>query len=307
MRAPKYLSPTSYQMFWKDRSEFYLRYMADERPPRIPQTQPMSVGAAFDAYIKSFLHEHLHGPGDPKYALSSLLESQIEPQNMAFATAAGLRCFEDYISSALNDLMVEIALASGKVRFEFTISDTISGVPLLGKPDMYFQTKDTSVVLDWKVNGFCSTRTTSPAPGYIEVSDTGRCHKDCREIVVSGLRINGATTLEKCNREWAEQIAIYLWLLGEPIGTTAIAAIDQLIGPPPMRVARHRVRISSAFQTELITRLVFVWKCITTGNIFFEMSPEDSCAKMRELDMQYRAHSSGTVDEVWFTNITRSF
>ena len=59
MRQPEYLSPTSIGLWQKDRQEFYLYYLADHRPPRIAQNEPMAIGAAFDAYIKSYLHEML--------------------------------------------------------------------------------------------------------------------------------------------------------------------------------------------------------------------------------------------------------
>ena len=52
MRTPKYISPSALKLFEKNPTEYYLKYLADAHPPRSPQTQPMSVGSAFDAFVK---------------------------------------------------------------------------------------------------------------------------------------------------------------------------------------------------------------------------------------------------------------
>ena len=56
MRKPEYLSPTSISLHEKDVDEFYSRYLADNKMPRMAQTQPMAIGSAFDAFCKSYLH-----------------------------------------------------------------------------------------------------------------------------------------------------------------------------------------------------------------------------------------------------------
>ena len=60
MRMPEYLSPTSLNVWKRDQEQFYLQYLAEKRPPREPQTQPMAVGAAFDAYVKSYLYNRYY-------------------------------------------------------------------------------------------------------------------------------------------------------------------------------------------------------------------------------------------------------
>ena len=76
MREIKYLSPSSISTFFDDRTEFYLKYCAENRPPRMKQTQPMSVGSAFDAFVKNHLVYSLHDTVSPSfYGLSPALPS----------------------------------------------------------------------------------------------------------------------------------------------------------------------------------------------------------------------------------------
>ena len=65
----RYLSPTSLSTWKKcvdagDMTEFFIRYLADKRPPRPPQTIPMAVGSAFDAYVKCYIMDRLGIKGE---------------------------------------------------------------------------------------------------------------------------------------------------------------------------------------------------------------------------------------------------
>ena len=64
MRTPEYYSPSSLSTWLNNPRDFYLKYLADERPPREAQTQPMAVGSSFDAYIKCYLASCLWGEGE---------------------------------------------------------------------------------------------------------------------------------------------------------------------------------------------------------------------------------------------------
>lgn len=295
MRTPEYLSPTSLKQFTEDRDEFYLKYLAENKPPRFPQTRPMSVGSAFDAYCKSFIHHKLfgnYGPDDA-YAPDKIFEAQVEPHNRDWAKEAGRRVFDLYKQSgALADLMLELNTAVNAPRFEFSIQDIIHGntgaVPLLGKPDIFFiNDQGCRVLLDWKVNGYCNTtRMTSPEPGYIicrdswlpsqrKASPRNRLpHKDCSPTVFRGIKINNRISMEAVNADWAAQTTTYAWLLGEEIGSDGlVVGIEQLCGVPTgddplIRCASHRCRVSNDYQINLHQRYVAAWEAIQAGNIF---------------------------------------
>lgn len=310
MRIPKFISPSALSRFEKNLDEYYLNYLAENRPPRTPQTKPMAVGSAFDAFVKSYLHNALHGNyGDNnEYSKDAIFESQVEEHNRDWAKEAGQHVFQRYCrSGALSDLMKELDTAIGPPRFEFDLHGKVNGIPLLGKPDIYFTNEHGArVVFDWKVNGYCSKSAVSPAKGYIKVRDTwtslerrasrynGVSHKDCVTQEYLGLRINCAQNLEDCYSQWADQLSIYAWLLGEEVGSEElIIGIDQVValeadstGKPFLRVANHRSKVSREYQTALLTRLQRLWSAITSGHIFGHLTREQNdkrCAELEEM------------------------
>lgn len=329
MREVKYLSPTSLRLFEEDRTEFYLRYLADERPPRMKQTQPMSIGSAFDARVKSHLVRNLRGDMDPEFEFDTLFANQVEPHNRDWALKASAYVMNAYVKSgALADLMIELEQALHEPRFEFTIEDRVShmnydmAVPFLGKPDVYFVTRDGGqVVYDWKVNGFCGKRPTSPKKGYLIVRDgysgakesrgNGKQHKDTQPMVVNGLTINIAHHLEDIDIDWALQLAIYGWVLGEELGSKFIVGIDQIVSKglqdpwPLLRVASFRNHISEVFQHDVFTRAVAAWTAIQTGYIFDNLPREESDARCLLLDDYHKAFEGDGKNEEWFREIMR--
>ena len=116
-RVPKYLSPTSVMQWKKDRMEFYRKYLGP-KIPRMPQTEAMSVGSAFDAYVKNYLATNLGMPeAKDELDLDYLLTEQVEEHNRDFAFAAGQHCFDEYKElGACAELMKELEIAD-KVAF----------------------------------------------------------------------------------------------------------------------------------------------------------------------------------------------
>lgn len=325
MRVPRYLSPTSIDLFYKDRTEFYLRYLAEHRPPRIPQTRPMAAGAAFDAYIKSYLVGNLYGRNDEQFQLDNILETQVEKQNLDWGIENGKYLFACYKKTgALADLMIELEKAVDDPRFEFTVEGRVTheveigDIPLLGKPDVYFKTKDgVSVIFDWKVNGYCSKNPTSPKKGYLKVrglDGSSKMHKDCHMMDVKGITINIAEYLENIDEGWARQLSIYGWLLGEKVGSMFVIGIEQLVAKPTtdkplIRVASHRSRTSKEYQDKLFNRVAYVWSRLKDGDtrrVFTDLNEEESHHRCLLLDEYYKAYDGdGSFNDEWFQQITR--
>lgn len=289
MRTPKYLSPSSIMMWRKDRYEFYRKYLADTKPPRIAQTEAMSVGSAFDAYIKNYLATCL-GLVQAKASLDleHLLTTQVEPQNMDFARAAGLVCFNAYKQlGACSELLKELEQASSEPRFEFTTQaecDLGTVVPLLGKPDLYFFTKSGKLcIYDWKVNGYCSAANTSPNKGYIRMLASGKpsaCHKIASPLLVDGIIQDVNNTMDEINEDWALQLAIYSWTItGKSSGF--IAGIDQLACGNGIRVASFRNGFSDKWLSGLRDEIVGIWTAIINKKIF----EDDSVMEQLERDL----------------------
>jgi len=306
MRTPKYLSPTSLDKWLNDPEEFYLQYLADKRPPRMPQTKPMSVGSAFDAFVKNYYHKCLFDTVTPEFEVDTIFVEQVEEHNRDWAYEAGQYVFECYKKAgALADLLVELNNAQSAPRFEFTLNQELFGVPLLGKPDLYYIHKSgTPVILDWKVNGFCSRSAVSPCKGFVKIRDSwvgkqsrshGTSHKDAQMMRVNGVVINVAQYLEDANESWAKQLATYGWLCGAEIGSEFITALDQIVckpvpGEKPMiRIAEHRCRVSKEYQELTVQRYKDLWTTITSDHIFKNLSKEASADRCAVLDKQYLA------------------
>ena len=330
MRTPTYLSPSSISKFYTDRKEFYLHYLADERPPRFPQTQPMSVGSAFDAYIKNHLVKRLRGTVPPEFEFETIFEMQVEPHNRDWARTAGKYAFDCYErSGAVADLMIDLLSASSEPRFEFTVNASVSmemrvdSIPFLGKPDIYFISKNgVHMIFDWKVNGFCSKHGASPKAGYIKIRDgwdhssekmsrnCNQAHKDAHLLEVDGITINVAKPFEEVDLTWADQLSIYAWLMGEAVGAEFVIGIEQLAckpgkSNPSIRVASHRGCVSPEYQRGLFDRANKAWKIIQSGHVFDDLPLSESMEKQRVLDDYHKAFVVENVNDVWFNKVTR--
>jgi len=299
MRKPEYLSPTSIATYVDDPEKFYLKYITDNRPPRDPQTKPMSVGSAFDAYVKAYLVECLFGKGSkPEFELDALMVSQVEAHNRDWAYGAGLNCMEQYKQlGALADLLAALEKSIVEPRFESDLYETFifEGVPIRfrGKPDCSFvNDREIKIILDWKVNGYCANRTTSPMQGYVKLRESGKLpktHKKCTMGLVDGVFINTEYGLELFNQSWARQTTIYGWLGGCEVGEKFISIIHQLAckatpTKPIIRVAEHASHILPSFQQQVVTEALEVHRAIHGGHFFKELSLEDSKAKCELLD-----------------------
>lgn len=305
MRKLEYFSPTSLKLYMENQEEFYLNYLADTRAPRPPQTQPMSIGSSFDAYIKSHIHHTLFGKGvAPEFEFDTIFTKQVEAHNRDWARSHGRYVFEQYVASgSFADLMLELNKAIGPPRFEFEIRGevrsqdrTMDGVIFLGKPDVFFTNAEgAGIELDWKVNGYCGKANTSPKPGYICLKPGFAMHKDCSRKQYKGMVINEASSLDKVDQGWANQLSIYAWLCGENVGAQFITAIDQVCcnnsknalpgqNYPELRFAQHRLLVTESYQHQLFETARKGWMAIQSGHYFLELTKEESDFRCQSLD-----------------------
>lgn len=334
MRKIQYLSPSSIDQFDKNETEFYLKYLADEKPPRFPQNKAMAAGSVFDAYCKNYLHERLFGKGnDPKYGLDALIETQVEKHLWDWAREQGPYLFGQYqASGALADLFTELSAAQGDIKMEIEVRGTVDGqreastrtigsVVLLGKPDLTFINKTGAfVVYDWKVSGYDSKNAPSPMQGYLRLRSAGKVnhgqHKKCTPMLVKGVMINIGAMLEEFNVGWARQLAIYGWLCNQPIGSDFIVGIDQIVadkskpnadGFPSIRVAEHRCCVGRAFQSLVFDRACEIWEIVHSNHIFRDMSFAESAATCEVLEQVAAGLiGEGTAEDKWMAEVCRT-
>lgn len=331
MRTPLYLSPSAINKWCESPETYYLHYLSDNSPPREIQTQPMSIGSSFDAFVKSYLHENVFGKNHTdsnRFGIDAIFEAQVEPHHRDWALGHGRYIFNEYRDSgALADLLLELQRAQTAPRFEFDVSGVVKGyrdphakiigdVVLLGKPDMWYTNhRSTKIIIDWKVNGYCSKSATSPAPGYVRLRQAGslmgKAHKDAVIQDVGGVLINTAAGLEAKKPDWARQLGIYAWLCGEEVGSEFIVGIEQVVckpipgGPcPQLRFAEHRNRISPDFQHQCYDLACKIWDIVHSDWIFRHMTREESIERCKLLDEQAEALFGPDADPT-FTEMTR--
>jgi hypothetical protein len=295
----------------------------------------MAIGSGFDAFVKAWLSEKLFDEIRPGFELEQIFEDQVAEHNRDWAWEHSKYVFECYHDcGALSDMLLELDQAGEEPKFEYTVRGPVTTDPdvkpvtFLGKPDVYFKTKSGRlVVLDWKVNGYCSKAGISPKPGYIKLVDCykpgeGRRsynhmkpHKNCLIEIDEGLQVNTDSTFETINWQWADQLAIYSWLLGDPVGAKTIIGIDQIVckprsndGKPLLRVARHRSYIDKQYQFNLFKRALHAWEAIKTGHVFEDLSYEQNMKRCKILDNHYNTPERVIPDDdEWFNEITKQW
>lgn len=303
MRTPKYISPSSLSKWEESRQTFYMWYLCDFRTPRPPQKDFMAVGSGLDAFVKSAIHEAIYGKeatkGSP-YEFDAIFETQVEAhvRDQTILLAGDL--FEQYVESgAYASLLADIQKSPIPPQMEFEVKGEVGGVPLLGKPDLRYVTQEcVNVVTDWKVNGSTSTIGASPQQGYKICKDYGsrtnnKAHKKYVPMEYKGVEIN-EKFLEEFVPYWADQLGIYSWLLGEPVGSEDyVVRIEQVAcrpikerDLPRAKFACHMARISKEHQEKLLKRIQECWETINSGHIFTDLTLEESAKLCEVLDLQ---------------------
>jgi len=317
MRTPKYISPSSLAKWEESRETFYMFYLCDYRTPRPPQKDYMAMGSALDAFVKSEIHRAIHGEAANKgtpYEFQTLFEAQVEPHIRDTVLERSQDLFTQYVEcGAFASLLADVQASPFAPQMEFEVQGVVGDVPLLGKPDLRYVTKEgVHVIADWKVNGSMSSTGASPQQGYKVCRDYGsntngkpfrarrlktdpddKVYKDYKPMKIGDTEIN-EFYMEDYVPYWADQLAIYSWLLSEPVGSEDyIVRIEQVACRPVKtrelpraKFACHMSRISSAHQEKLLSRIRDCWSKIQSGHIFDDVSREESDAMCEVLDMQ---------------------
>lgn len=267
MRFPKYLSHSSISLFVRDRREFYKKYMCDYREEPMAQNQPMSVGSGFDAYVKFYLSRDL---GLNKFHLRELFEKQVDKIHWTWAWENSQYIFKKYKELGAYKVLLNLLECSIiEPKFEFEVTKEIEGVPLKGFPDLMIML-DCSIIIDFKVNGYCSYNGVKPKQTYVHIYPNRVRTKMPIINLHKGILINRSEYFELVNKAWAQQNVIYSWLMGEPVGSEYVIGIEQLAffpGQiwPELTVASHRGIPSKKYQEILMEEIQIIWQTIMSG------------------------------------------
>jgi hypothetical protein len=286
-----YLSFTSYNMFKTKPEEFYRIYCNKSgKPDRSPQNHYMAVGSAFDAYAKAQLYKDLVAKGDPKMDLEYLFNTQVEEQCRVVARVDGLKVWNAYNKTGgYRQLLTDITGCIGDPRFEQKVETTIDGVTLLGKPDvMFIHRGGARVIGDFKVQGFYSKTPPSAKNGFIKRLPSGLAHKNACVMNHKGIAINVTCPLHATNEEWAQQLCMYAWVMGEPVGSDFVLMIDHLLCNMPkdtIETVRYAGICTPDWQFKFFEELRKAWINIQQNYIFTNMTYEENLAKQAGLDI----------------------
>ncbi len=285
-----YLSFTSYKMFRDKPEEFYRIYCSATRPARSPQNHYMAVGSAFDAYAKAQLYKDLVNKGDPAMEFETLFNVQVEEQCRAAARVDGLDVWNNYQKNGgYHNLVKDVRGCIGDPRFEQKVETTIDGVKLLGKPDvMFIHRGGARVITDFKVQGYYSKAAPSAKNGFILRLPGGKCHKNACVQNHKGFAINLTCPLHATNEEWAEQLSMYAWVMGEKVGSDFILSIDHLLcnmEKKTIETVRYAGICQPQWQFDFFNKLKTAWTNIEQGYIFTNMTYEENLAKCKTLDL----------------------
>jgi hypothetical protein len=308
MRTREYLSPLQLSRWEKEPERYYLEYLADTKVGREPQTLPMAVGSAFDVFVKSSLQRRFgrgYIPGTEAEIMLKQVENELYRKEL----------MEEIAPKLLTGYQVSGAYASicglvGDVttlEMEYDGKGQLWGIPWVFKPDFLCRTVGSfPVVIDWKVNGYCSNSNTSPEAGYLRCTDgwqggvhsrdNGATHKLFQPMKFGDILVNGNSSMYEVGQgtrsDWNTQLTIYglgYWGVDAP---PMVVGIDQLacktvegIGRVP-RIAQHRWLVTRASVQAVKERVERMWEAINSDWVFRFMTKDESRARCDELELQ---------------------
>lgn len=289
----KYFSPSSFLCYSRSPETFYQRYIAPDRK-RDPPIPAMSVGTAFDCIVKAAFWRDLGYEDEAVVAEKDL--GGIFKEHQDFALDAGHYILHQYRKyGAYDELMEVLGESPIKPLMEKGTHGMIRGVPLYGIVDMFFLTKEhVPVILDFKVNGYCSNYPKSPTKGWSvlycgdKVVRSG--YKKAELQWINGMPMNRVGSMEEDGYDWAVQLTFYRWLFHEWCqDEVPMYCIDQCVCKPQeprpiLRFARHIRQINPLWQNKLATEVQERWESFNKGHFMLNRTLEESKARCLILD-----------------------
>jgi hypothetical protein len=237
------MSFSAYRTYQQDPEEYYMRYLANVRPPQPPSGKAANVGTVFDVLVKRQLAHDLGMPQPPE---------DLARVEWPEAHDVGAWVLAQYQELGAYAALLHTLERSTRIAFEAKLENDFHGLQLKGYPDLTFLYEGSPVVLDWKVRNSVSRWPASPTPGYILCRPKGNAHKLCKTMWVLPLAQHcegdltyNAAPFESFGELYAQQCQIGGWLTGTP---APLCWIEELCckpdpdtpGRPIVRVATHR-------------------------------------------------------------------
>lgn len=291
-------------MFESDLDTFVMNYLLDSVRQREPSSVQMSLGSAFDAFVKNALMKHtdpaLTEPGKD-FHLETLFNKQVSEEHQGWAWVEGKYLFDKYKEyGAYDQLLEDLEGRQSPVYFEREAMASVKMpdgryVPFRGYPDGWYRNREGRlVILDWKCNGFRANNKHSPKKYFVIIRPKNEPHKFVTPVTKYGMNVQDQFCFSKTDEKWAAQLTIYSWLLGEPIVNDTVLQIEQVLmgageESPDVRIATYRGFTTPEFQTTLAERIQTAWIVINSGHIYRNTTREKSDERIKQLERRATA------------------
>lgn len=264
-----YISYSTFNLARACQYSAYLIKCSKHTIPRETETEQMALGTAFDAYIKYYLALELGKEKEGKNKLAQLLSGIAESN--AHVMTLGHEICRYYIAQGKLTHLMEMGLTDIELIEEKHVKSPkiIAGIPIFGRLDAVLKN---NVPLDWKVTGYKSTRTVSPKKAYYRRIQCGIEQPPHHEV---GL------PLELINKDWAEQLLFYNWLMGNKLYRGAIELI--VVTPNGLDFCSYAANISSDFSDALFDEVTEMWDKLSSGDITTPIPSPKTCEPYNRL------------------------
>lgn len=283
------MSPTSLNMFENEPDHFFLTYV--KKLKRLEQTKPMSVGSAFDAYVKSYIHNVYH-PSETLF--TEYFEKGVEEQNRDYARKAGKDVFDNYRSSGYLTKLINLFNVE-EPQMEISVNFDLDGVPIFGKPDLIFYhklNKDLKIEID-KTNILEEADKTWCTQLFIYEQSIPNKYKDDNSIVkitidwkVNGYESQAGPKKGYVSCKGVPHKDVYPFVIDTNTSINEIVGIDQIFkrGTGKIDVAQHRLSLTPNFKNNVTNRFKVAWSMIQNGHYLSNLSFEESVKRCQLLE-----------------------
>lgn len=250
-RQITHISPSTFADWKRCQYKVYLKKQSGEILPTFKSSLAMTIGIAFDAFIKDYIAKK-RGIRSPLLDLNYMLTKSIPEELREESIKQGREIAKIYIELGLAKPYLENIY---DILLEQELYAQINHVPILGQLDMIVN----GIPFDWKTRGFENNRA-YPHKGW---------HRHVKYNTRDGSHVligeDPHISMEDKNTPWAIQMMFYNWLVGNEVKRTyyihEICKCDDYI-----HFVLHKGEISCAFELYLIKDLKLMWEHITNGD-----------------------------------------
>lgn len=261
-KSPRYLSPSSIDLWNKDRIQWFNKYVVGVIAE--PQTPPMAVGSAFDAYVKC----QIDG-GDYMQALQDCVEGPLLDQMHPL----GKDIFDRHYQRGMGRL-IEMGMtpATSSTDLDETFTTT-NGTPVRVKPDLIFERRSKQCVLDWKASGYYSAKGASNIGGYNYSDDSANQYK-CVPLADS-----------RIPEKWRRQLYTYGYkyesrvLMVHVLNFKPIPGFDQ----KKCTLCEYTEDVQDDLMQTYLDEYDGCWEALKSGRIFTDVSYDDDISMQKDL------------------------